>query len=143
MYFVLNRINSLKEKIEERKDSPDYGLMKEMLALLEDVAGKQDLQTVKNDEIEEELEYLTSVIKDMQQVILDNFDLEGAVEEQHAHECDCGDEHCDHEHIDEFYTLQCPFCEELFFIENDEIDGEVECPFCQKKIVAAENIVKH
>ena len=32
MDFVLNRINSLKEKIEERKDSPDYGLMKEMLA---------------------------------------------------------------------------------------------------------------
>ena len=60
--------DSLKEKIEERKDSPDYGLMKEMLALLEDVAGKQDLQTVKNDEIEEELEYLTSVIKDMQQL---------------------------------------------------------------------------
>lgn len=129
--------------VEGRKDSPDYDLLKEILSLTEEVLTKQDLQTVKNDEIEEELEYLTGIIKDMQQVIIENFDLEEAAAQKHEHSCDCGHDDCDSAHIDDFYTLQCPFCEELFFIENDEIDGETECPFCNKTVVAAENIVKH
>lgn len=148
MDFVTDKIAAVKNAVEEKKESPDYGLMKAMLDILEDVAGKQDLQTVKIDELEEELEYQNSVIKDMQQIILENFDLE-ELEEKHEHEhgCDCGCNdcggECDEKHIDEFYTLQCPFCEELFFIENDELDETVDCPFCNKPVKAIDNLVKH
>lgn len=142
MDFVTNKVETLKNEIEKIKDKPNYDLIKSMLNIIEDISAKQDLQTVKIDELEEEIEYLNTVIGDMQQVIIENFDLENSMEEnEHEHNCHCED--CDEEHIDEFYTLQCPFCEELFFIENEELDQTVDCPFCNKPVKAIDNIVKH
>lgn len=142
MDFVTNKVETLKNEIEKIKDKPNYDLIKSMLNIIEDISAKQDLQTVKIDELEEEIEYLNTVIGDMQQVIIENFNLENSMEENgHEHNYHCED--CDEEHIDEFYTLQCPFCEELFFIENEELDQTVDCPFCNKPVKAIDNIVKH
>lgn len=155
MDFVTNKIDGIKEIINQKKDSEDYGLMLAMLGILESLAEKQDMQTVKLDELEEEIEYQNSVIKDMQQVILTELgfaeEKEAESEEEtqphshihdhsgHGHECSCG---CEDGEKEEFYTLQCPYCEELFFIEGDEIDKVVECPFCDKSVKAAENRVE-
>lgn len=145
MEFITNKIEAVKTELNKLKNTPNYDLLKSIIEILEEVAGKQDLQTVKIDELEEKTEYQDSMINDIQKVIIDALDLT-EIEEKDEKECDCDD--CHHEEhqkdrVDDFYTLQCPFCEELFFIENYEINNTVECPFCNKSIKASENIVKH
>ena len=73
-------------------------------------------------------------------------------------ECDCGcddGEHscghscgdCDHGHCDEddayedFITVQCPFCQELFFVERAEYEDNVECPLCGHSVAVLDNAV--
>ena len=145
MEFITNKIEAVKAELNKLKNTPNYDLLKSIIEILEEVDGKQDLQTVKIDELEEKTEYQDSMINDIQKVIIDALDLT-EIEEKDEKECDCDD--CHHEEhqkdrVDDFYTLQCPFCEELFFIENYEINNTVECPFCNKSIKASENIVKH
>ena len=145
MEFITNKIEAVKTELSKLKNTPNYDLLKSIIEILEEIAGKQDLQTVKIDELEEKTEYQDSMINDIQKVIIDALDLT-EIEEKDEKECDCDD--CHHEEhqkdrVDDFYTLQCSFCEELFFIENYEINNTVECPFCNKSIKASENIVKH
>ena len=43
---------------------------------------------------------------------------------------------------EEFVTLQCNFCEELFFIDVKESGTTVECPFCKKQVIVADTIIE-
>ena len=143
MEFISNKIEELK-KIQD-KDR----LVNEMLLTIEKLANGYDILVNKVNELEEINESLELNLRDVQQIILKNFDFEDIHTDDE--DCDCGhcngdcqdcDEECDDARPDSFYTLQCPFCEELFFIERDELDQAIECPFCGKEVKAVDNLVK-
>ncbi len=128
-------IRSILREIDLPKDSSEMKLYKALVDMVDQIAQQQDLLTNKVDEIEQTIEELSMSIHDLQEVIVRNLDLEPIDKPEQG-------EDFDEEHIDDFYTLQCPFCEELFFIENDELDQEIPCPFCGKNVKAIDNIVK-
>ena len=128
-------IRSILREIDLPKDSSEMKLYKALVDMVDQIAQQQDLLTNKVDEIEQTIEELSMSIHDLQEVIVRNLDLEPIDKPEQG-------EDFDEEHIDDFYTLQCPFCEELFFIENDELDQEIPCPVCGKNVKAIDNIVK-
>lgn len=123
------------KKLDYPADSKEYILIKEIISLCEDMAGHIDLANNRIEELELEIEDLRNAVRDIQEVIVKNLDLEPVEKPEQ-------EEGFDEERVDDFYTLQCPFCEELFFIEKEELDQEVDCPFCNKKVVAVDNLVK-
>ena len=142
MEFISNQLDEIKNLAQTNE------AIVPLVRIIEKLANQQDLLYNKINELEEINENLAMNLHDVQEIILKNFDLEDCGDET----CDCGhcdgdcqscDDECDEYRPDSFYTLQCPFCEELFFIEKDELDQSVECPFCSKEIKAAENLVKH
>lgn len=148
MEFISSRIEEAKRLLKELNPDPTQKkLYMSLTNLVEQVALKQDILTNKIDELEELNEEMALAIRDIQEILVKNFD----IEEEVSGGCNCGNCHGEHhkenedidsERIDAFYTLQCPFCEELFFIEKHELDMDIECPFCQKQVKAIDNIVK-
>lgn len=138
MDYLSNNALAIIEKLKKLdfpSDSKEYIYIKETIKLCEDMAGHIDLANNKIEELEMEIEELRGAIKDIQEVIVKNLDLEPIEKPEQQDDFD-------EERVDDFYTLQCPFCEELFFIEKEELDQEVDCPFCNKKVVAVDNLVK-
>ncbi|MDF2684927.1 MAG: hypothetical protein K0S55_108 [Clostridia bacterium] len=108
-----------------------------LVDLVEDISKEIDLLNNKTQEIEEYSENMSMDLHDIQELVIKNLSL-------NEDDDDNDDEHEDHEgYNDEFITLQCPFCEELFFIEPDELGENVECPFCNKDVNSQENRIKH
>lgn len=157
MEFLSGKIDELKKELKNTDLPPKQkNLFQQLTDLTAAVLQQQDLLTARILELEEQCDQATERLNDLQLQFLQNFDLDecGMPQRQTkiGHSCDCGHPHshgdecdcedCDPERPDDFYTLQCPFCEELFFIERDELDLDVECPFCNKTLKAAENIVK-
>lgn len=158
MEFLSDKITEIKNEIKKTDFSPRQTiLISKLTDLTERALQQQDLLTAQLSETEEKYEELAQQLRDLQILFLQNFDVDECGmpqtqtsdihagcecnhDHQHGETCDCGE--CDPDRPDDFYTLQCPFCEELFFIEKDELDLEIECPFCSKPVKASENIVK-
>lgn len=129
------QLRQMLKDLDKPKDSSEMKLYSALIDLVDEVTKQQDLLGNKLEELEEFIENMSMDVHDIQELLLKNLDLD-ALEKPEPQEGD------DEERPDDFYTLQCPFCEELFFIERDELDLEVDCPFCGKKVVAADNLVK-
>ena len=128
-------IRNLLREIDLPKDSAEMKLYRALVDITDKIAQQQDLMVNRIEELEETVEVMSMSIHDLQEVIVKNLDLEPVEVPEKG-------EDFDEEHIDDFYTLQCPYCEELFFIENDELDQDIPCPFCGKSVKAIDNIVK-
>ena len=59
--------------------------------------------------------------------------------------CDCDEcEHdCGDDSFEDFLTVQCPFCQEIFFLERAEYEDNVECPLCGHTVAVLDNIVEN
>lgn len=151
MEFISGKIADIKKSLEQAELSAEQKqLFEELTDITQASVQQQDLLTARMLELEEKAEQTEQQLRDLQLIFLKNFEVDECGMPQteigcncgHGHDddCDCGE--CDPERPDDFYTLQCPFCEELFFIEKEELDLDIECPFCGKTLKAAENIVK-
>lgn len=132
----------LKVLLNERQDRgvenpSETVFLTTLVDLVEDISKNIDLLNNKTQEIEEYSENMSMDLHDIQELVIKNLNFDDD-------SIDDVDEHDEHEgYNDEFITLQCPFCEELFFIEPDEMGDVVECPFCNKEVNSQENRVKH
>lgn len=58
-------------------------------------------------------------------------------------DCDCDE--CSHgredDSFEDFLTVQCPFCQEIFFLERAEYEDNVECPLCGHTVAVLDNLV--
>ncbi len=131
----IDDIRTILKDIDLPKDSAEMKLYRALVDITDKMAQQQDLMVNRIEELEETVETMAMSIHDLQEVIVRNLDLEPIDKPEQG-------EDFDEEHIDDFYTLQCPFCEELFFIEKDELDLDIPCPFCGKEVKAVDNIVK-
>ncbi len=141
MDYLSNRIDDIKKKFKEleiSKESPEYKLINEAIALLGDVSAQQDLANNRIAELEESMDQLYENMRDVQELLIKTLDADEWTPSSEK-EDEAQDEN---ERIDDFYTVQCPFCEMLFIIEKNEIDEDIECPYCNKMFSASENIVK-
>ncbi len=151
MEFISGKIADMKRALEQAGLSTEQKkLFEELTDITQASVQQQDLLTARLLELEEKAEQTEQQLRDLQLIFLKNFEVDECGMPQTETGCTCGHEHddgcgcgeCDPERPDDFYTLQCPFCEELFFIEKEELDLDIECPFCGKTLKAAENIVK-
>lgn len=158
MEFLSDKITEIKNELKKASLTEEQkALFAKLTDLTESALQQQDLLTAKLLETEEKADETAQQLRDLQILFLQNFDVDecGMPQTQTSDihtDCNCGHDHshgdgcdceeCDPDRPDDFYTLQCPFCEELFFIERDELDLDVECPFCSKTVKASENIVK-
>lgn len=69
-------------------------------------------------------------------------------EHEHEHDgCGCDCDECEHDcgddSFEDFLTVQCPFCQEIFFLERAEYEDNVECPLCGHTVAVLDNIVEN
>ena len=128
----------LKTMLDERhnqgvENPSEAHFFTELMDFVEDISKNIDLLTNKTQEIEEYSENMSMDLHDIQEILIKNLNID-----------DNEDDEIDKEGSNkEFITLQCPFCEELFFVEPEEYGDVVECPFCNKNVNSEENRVRH
>lgn len=148
MEFMSNKTDEIRlllKSLKTPENSPEKALYSALVELLDDISKQHDLLNAKLQELEDFTESMSMDLHDIQEIIIKNLDLDSLDNNSNACECEDGKCECcgDEAREDDFYTLQCPFCEELFFIEKDELDETIDCPFCNKPVKAIDNIVKH
>lgn len=66
--------------------------------------------------------------------------------------CGCGCESCsggcegcssreEEDDFEDFFSVQCPFCQEVFFVEKGEYEDNIECPLCNHLVAVMDNLL--
>lgn len=156
--FNSDKAAGLKAKFAEqlKTNAVSGELAENLLDLIAELSAEIDILKLrveeaneKADSVSDNLEYVNSnlqLIRDriVGEISVDTDEYTAAkpgAEHSHSEECGCG-EHADKanesiyfdEEPEEYITLQCCCCEELFFIEKHDEREIVECPFCRKHV---------
>lgn len=155
--FLSERISAVDQELSilSKKATPEeQAFYKQLRNIVAATAEEVDLLSSRVEELMERMEnddtymqHLSATLQSLQECIVGDVtvDADAYTAEYDAEKhCDCG--HHDSEpnspedsiYYDEpeerYVTLQCSFCEELFFIEEKELSETVECPFCGKQV---------
>lgn len=125
---------------------------------LDEIEEKTEKLDTYNEQLSASLQALRDCI--IGDVTVDTDDYTADYDARHHHDgCDCGCERdgddcaaCEHgcdecEHgcgddsYEDFLTVQCPFCQEIFFLERAEYEDNVECPLCGHLVAVLDNLV--
>ena len=169
--YISQSLTQIKEKLTALKDKSkpeEYDFFESLFGIVEKMASELDLINAKTEEnaektdmINTNIEHMNANLQEIRNCIVgdvkvdtDSYtkDFDDCCE---GNDCDCGHHHNhnanedkDDEDIyydegdEEFVTLQCNFCEELFFIDVKESGTTVECPFCKKQVIVADTIIE-
>lgn len=152
--FNSGKAEELKSKYAQQLKSgaQQDRIISELLDLVSELAAEVDMLRLKAEEADEKadavtdnLEYINSNLQLIRDRIVGEIKVdtdEYTVHEADEHECGCGHSHehedeniyFDEEEQEEYITLQCCNCQELFFIDKKDDKQIVECPFCRKHV---------
>ena len=159
--FNSSKAQELKDKyaIQLHASGQSGQIISDLLDLVSELAAEIDMLRLKAEEADEKadavtdnLEYINSnlqLIRDRIvgeiKVDVDEYTAHGAGD----HKCDCGHDHenednsiyFDEEEQEQYITLQCCNCEELFFTEKGDDNRIVECPFCHKYVRVSDCLI--
>lgn len=106
-------------KLDEGKD--EVKLIKEIIAVLEDVAYDIEEQDEIMGEMQEQLDAVDEDLDELEEFVYEDFD-----------DCDCCDDDCDCGCCDDdYFEVECPSCGEVICLDESILDeGAIECPAC-------------
>ena len=109
-------------KLDESKD--EVKLIKELIAVLEDVAYDIEEQDEIMGEMQEQLDAVDEDLDELEEFVYEEFDDDC--------DCDCCDDDCDCGCCDDdYFEVECPSCgEEICLDESILEEGAIECPAC-------------
>lgn len=113
-------------KLDESKD--EVKLIKELIAVLEDVAYDIEEQDEVIGEMQEQLDAVDEDLDELEEFVYEEFDDDC--------DCDCCDDDCDCGCCDDdYFEVECPSCGEIICIDESILDeGAIECPACHENL---------
>ena len=118
MKDINNKINTLKEKIEGIKEEQYKELFDSVSDILSDLSSKIEEISLKQDYLEENIEYIDNDLTDIQDELFEevSFDDLNSIE-------------------DEYVEIKCDNCDKPLFVEQQALNNNssIPCPFCGGK----------
>lgn len=113
-------------KLDESKD--EVKLIKEIIAVLEDVAYDIEEQDEIMGEMQEQLDAVDEDLDELEEFVYE--------EDFDDCDCDCCDDDCDCGCCeDDYFEVECPSCGEVICIDESILDeGAIECPACHENL---------
>ena len=110
-------------KLDESKD--EVKIIKELIAVLEDVAYEIEEQDEIMGEMQEQLDAVDEDLDELEEFVYEDFD-----------DCDCCDDDCDCGCCDDdYFEVECPACGEVICLDESILDeGSIECPACHENL---------
>ena len=111
-------------KLDDSKD--EVKLIKELIAVLEDVAYDIEEQDEVIGELQEQVDEIDEDLGELEEYVFEDFD----------DDCDCCDDDCDCGCCDDdSFEVECPSCGEIICIDESILDeGAIECPACHENL---------
>ena len=111
-------------KLDDSKD--EVKLIKELIAVLEDVAYDIEEQDEVIGELQEQVDEIDEDLGELEEYVFEDFD----------DDCDCCDDDCDCGCCDDdYFEVECPSCGEIICIDESILDeGSIECPACHETL---------
>ena len=118
MKDINNKINNLKEQIEGIKEEQYKELFDSVSDILSDLSSKIEEISLKQDYLEENIEYIDNDLTDIQDELFEevSFDDLNSIE-------------------DEYVEIKCDNCDKPLFVEQQALNNNssIPCPFCGGK----------
>lgn len=106
-------------KLDDSKD--EVKIIKELIAVLEDVAYEIEEQDEIMGEMQEQLDAVDEDLDELENFVYEELDDCG---------CDCD---CDCDDEEEYYDVECPSCGEVICVDRDILEeGSINCPQCNE-----------
>ena len=118
MEKIFEEINNISEKLKEVKDKKYYDLFNSMQGVLSSLASKIEEVQIKQESMEENMEYIGDDLTDMREEFFEevSFDELAEIEE-------------------EYVEIKCKHCGKPLFVEQKSIKNNtsIPCPFCNDR----------
>lgn len=116
-------------KLDESKD--EVKIIKELIAVLEDVAYEIEEQDEIMGEMQEQLDAVDEDLDELEEFV---YECDCCDDD----DCDCCDDDCDCgccDFDDDYFEVECPSCGETICIDESILDeGSIECPACHENL---------
>lgn len=116
-------------KLDDSKD--EVKLIKELIAVLEDVAYDIEEQDEIMGEMQEQLDAVDEDLDELEEFV---YECDCCDDD----DCDCCDDDCDCgccDFDDDYFEVECPSCGETICIDESILDeGSIECPACHENL---------
>lgn len=120
MIEVQEKIEILKEKISKVENKEYREIFGDIRMVLESISNKVEETIVKQEAIEENIQFIDEDLTDLQEELFE----EVSVEDLEDFE-------------DEYVEIQCNKCDKPLFIEKDALENNksIPCPFCNENSI--------
>ena len=113
-----DKINNLKEQIENIKENQYKDLFEAVSGILSDLSSKVEEISLRQDYLEENMEFMDNDLTDIQDELFEevSFDDLSSIE-------------------DEYVEIKCENCDKPLFVEQHALNNNssIPCPFCGKR----------
>lgn len=120
MIEIQDILENLKEKVSKVEDEKYKEIFYDINALLEVISSKVEETLVKQEAIEENIQFIDEDLTDLQEELFEEVSLEDLEDFE-----------------DEYVEIECSKCSKPLFVEKDALENNknIPCPFCNENSI--------